>query len=78
MEIKNEPHFALIKFIFDKKDLENVKFILNKYPEIYSSSMIDENFNHEVVDSSSRFGYYIFDIKDKNVLQDVRDVLFNE
>jgi biotin carboxylase len=78
LEIKNEPHFALIKFIFDRKDLENVKLILNKYPGIYNSSMIDENFNHEVVDSSSRFGYYIFDIKDKNVLQDVRSVLFNE
>ena len=78
LEIKNEPHFALIKFIFDRKDLENVKLILNKYPGIYNSSIIDENFNHEVVDSSSRFGYYIFDIKDKNVLQDVRSVLFNE
>lgn len=78
LEIKNEPHFALIKFIFDRKDLENVKLILNKYPGIYNSSMLDENFNHEVVDSSSRFGYYIFDIKDKNVLQDVRSVLFNE
>ena len=78
MKIKNEPHYALIKFIFDKNDLEKVKLILDKYPEIYNSSMIDEKFNHKVVDSSSRFGYYIFDIKDKDILQDVRSVLFDD
>lgn len=78
MVVTNETCFALIKFIFNKNDLEKVKIILKKYPEIYNSSMIDENFNHEVVDSSSRFGYCIFSIQNKLVLEEVKGVLFSD
>lgn len=51
---------AFIRFIFTQSDLELLKEIKNKYPElIYRISDIDPINTHAVVDSSTRFGYYI-------------------
>lgn len=53
------PKYAAIKFIFseeDRKQFENVK--LNFPEKLYRYSNI-KDINHNVVDSSSRFGFYI-------------------
>lgn len=58
-----EPKIAVIKFIFDKQDLETLDKIKEKYPEtIYYISGISD-LNHKIVDSSSRYGYYILRCK---------------
>ncbi len=56
----NEPKIAVIKFIFSKEDLEKVKQIEKETPElVYYKSKI-EDMGHEIIDSSSRYGFYIF------------------
>ena len=55
-----EPKIAAIKFIFNKADLDLFNEVKEKQPEvIYRSSEIGDISSHEVVDSSSRFGFYI-------------------
>ena len=62
----NEPKIAAIKFIFSKEDLDNLIKIENECPDaVYYKSQI-EDMNHEVIDSSSRYGFYIFAFKDKD------------
>lgn len=56
---KHKGHVAVIKFIFSIDDLEYLKKVELKYPEnVYYKSKID-NMNHSIVDSSSRYGFYI-------------------
>lgn len=60
-ERNNELQTANIKFIFTKKDYEEMKeFIKNNENKVYRIS--DMNFNNfgQTVDSSSRVGYYIY------------------
>lgn len=60
LERVSKPKKAIIKFIFGKKELDELNKIKQENPEsIYFVSDIEELGTHEVVDSSSRFGYYI-------------------
>ena len=62
-----EPQLAAIKFIFNKNDLEMYERAKKEIPEcIYRASKIEEVDSHEVIDSSSRFGFYILSTKDFN------------
>ena len=55
-----EPKYAVIRFIFTKKDLEVLQKIQKEKSEIlYFVSEIEPVGEHEVVDSSTRFGYFI-------------------
>ena len=55
-----EPKISAIKFIFNKDDLDMFEKAKREIPEcIYRTSEIHEVGTHEVVDSSSRFGFYI-------------------
>ena len=57
------PKIAKIKFIFSQNELDELNRIKQTHPEqIYFVSEIDEVGTHKVVDSSSRFGYYILAI----------------
>ncbi|MBP3255075.1 MAG: ATP-grasp domain-containing protein [Clostridia bacterium] len=59
-KVITEPKVAGIKFIFNKEDLEMYKKLKEEKPElIYRESQISEVGTHNVVDSSSRFGFYI-------------------
>ena len=50
---------ATIKFIFSKKDLDKLEKIKELYKDqLYYISEI-QDLNHKIVDSSSRYGYYI-------------------
>ena len=58
-----EPKKAVIKFIFTKSDVEELEKIKRERPEyIYYISPIDEINSHEIIDSSTRYGYYILAI----------------
>lgn len=72
----SKPKIAVIKFIFSKSDLKKVKQIEKKYPElIYYKSEV-EDMNHEIVDSSSRYGFYIFAIDNmQEYIEKVKGVL---
>lgn len=55
------PRIAVIKFIFNEKDLEKIQEVESKNPKsVYFKSKIEKINSHEVKDSSTRFGYYIF------------------
>lgn len=64
----NEPSFekisdskiSAIKFIFNQKDLDDYKKAKKEIPEkIYRESEIQKIGSHQVIDSSTRFGFYI-------------------
>ena len=58
-----EPKKAVIKFIFTKADVEELEKVKREHPEyIYYISPIDEINSHEIIDSSTRYGYYILAI----------------
>lgn len=70
----SEPKVAIIKFIFNNKDIEKIENIEKENPNsIYFKSEIDDINSREVKDSSTRFGYYIFAFENKN---DIRWDLF--
>lgn len=57
------PKQAVIKFIFTKADVEELEKIKREHPEyIYYISPIDEINSHKIIDSSTRYGYYILAI----------------
>lgn len=65
----SEPMIAVIKFIFSNSDLEKLEKLVKNYPEIlYYKSEINDT-NHEVVDSSTRYGFYIFKFKNDEEYQ---------
>ena len=54
------PKIAVIKFILNEKDMEKYIKVKTKMPDkIYKTSEIEKIGTHKVVDSSSRFGFYI-------------------
>lgn len=64
----NEPKMAIIRFIMEEKNLDELERIKRENPEIlYHISEIDEIGAHKVLDSSTRYGYFILacDNKDK-------------
>ena len=57
------PKQAVIKFIFTKSDVDELEKIKKEHPEyIYYISPIDEINSHKIIDSSTRYGYYILAI----------------
>lgn len=69
-----EPKIAVIKFIFSKDEIEKLQKIKEKYPQtIYHISEIS-SLENEIVDSSSRYGYYILQCKDKEELEKIESL----
>ena len=72
-EQERTPAYAAIRFVFSQKDLDVFEELKEKKPEsIYYVSEIEDIGEHEVVDSSTRFGYYIFTAQTYN---DVKEIL---
>lgn len=66
----SEPKNAIIKFIFGNEDLKKLERIKKECPEnIYEISPIEDINSHEVVDSGSRFGYYILACENKDKIR---------
>ena len=60
-----DNNIAFIKFIFSKEDIENYKELKETKPELIYFENISEDIEHEIVDSSTRYGFYI--IKANNI-----------
>ena len=59
--INTLPRKVAIKFLFNEKDLEELENLkVNKKIQIYSISELNTSHMGNVVDSSSRLGYYIY------------------
>lgn len=59
-EKSHEQQVAVIRFIFSKEDYDNFQNIQKNYPEkIYRTSEFDLEMQEKIVDSSSRYGFYI-------------------
>ncbi|MCR5835736.1 MAG: ATP-grasp domain-containing protein [Lachnospiraceae bacterium] len=68
-----EPSNAAVKYIFSKGDYDNYLELKKSNPEIvkYSSEiLVDES---DIVDSSSRFGFYIIESKDRDLVKGVME-----
>ena len=58
-----EPKKAVINFIFTESDVEELEKVKKEHPEyIYYVSPIEKINSHKIVDSSTRYGYYILAI----------------
>ncbi len=71
IEIKSSNNICkniLVRFIFNKKDIENFNLISEKYENNIKEYFISEKLT-EVSDSSSRNGYYIMEFQDKKALE---------
>ena len=55
-----EPKKATIKFIFTEDDIKELDKIKQEHPDyIYYESPIEKINSHKIIDSSTRYGYYI-------------------
>lgn len=69
---KKAEEIAVIKFIFNSEDIRTLRKIEQTHPEfIQYVSEIGDVGAHEVVDSSTRFGFYILTVKIKEQLQEL-------
>lgn len=72
LDKENSFKYSMIKFIFNKKDLDLVNRILETYPKnLIEKNFINDNFKHDVIDSSSRYGYYIFASNEKTIVDEI-------
>lgn len=67
----NENNAAAVKFIFNEDDVIKYNEIKKAYPKMLVDSSFTEEFDHEVVDSSTRYGYYIMKTENVNDLLDL-------
>lgn len=69
---KKAEEIAFIKFIFDSEDICTLRKIEKTHPEVlkYVSEIGDVG-THEVVDSSTRFGFYILTVQKREQLQNL-------
>lgn len=66
----NEENIGIIKFIFSQADIDKLNKIKTLSPNyIYRISNLEPISSKQVVDSSSRFGYYIITCKNKNEVE---------
>lgn len=69
-----EPKIAVIKFIFERSDILKLEKIKEKFPDtIYYVSEIS-NCDKKIVDSSSRYGYYILQCQDIEELDEIESL----
>lgn len=67
MKRMSEPKTAVIKFIFSQADMDNLNMLKESCPEkIYLVSDMKTEEQHEIVDSASRYGFYILTCDSKD------------
>ena len=66
---KSKENFAGIRFIFTEKDLEVYRQLMSENPSILVEKDIREITSEKVVDSGSRFGYFMFAGADREVIE---------
>lgn len=68
---EKDSKIAVIKFIFNRKDLEFLKNISRREDIKCVRAEIKQIKDAEVVDSSSRYGYFIFECEDSHVAKQI-------
>lgn len=64
---EKEPENALIRFVFGQNDLDKLKKVECEAPQLLKFvSKLEQPGSHQIVDSSSRLGYYILSCKKKD------------
>ncbi len=72
LQREHKPQYAGIRFIFNQKDLEIYEDIKKNQPQILNYvSEIEKIGEHEVVDSSTRFGYFIIVADNKEQIKEI-------
>lgn len=73
MTFAKGPHYeaAAIRFVFGREDLDRLHFIRKEAPELVRFVSEIEPFTRQVVDSSTRYGYYIVAGNDRETLRRV-------
>ena len=59
LDPKGQPGVAAIRFVFSQTDLDALSDLKSSRPDMLEFESPMESFDHQVTDSSSRFGYYI-------------------
>ncbi len=72
-DFKQNKHFkyALVKFIFNNRDIEVMNAIIEKYPQILIEKSEIEDMTQKITDNSSRYGYYILAFNDESIKEDI-------
>lgn len=63
------PSAAAVRFVFGPEDVFVFRKIQEEHPEIIVRQDVTKQFDHKVVDSSSRFGYYLLQSDDAELLR---------
>lgn len=63
LERKSIPKIAVVKFIFSQKEMEILEKIKEEYPNCIQRISDISDLKHEIIDSSSRYGFYILSCK---------------
>ena len=72
----HEPRYAFIKFIFEEEDYKTLLRIQTEKPELICEiSKIEKIGSRKIIDSSSRFGFYILTADTKEELQKFISIL---
>lgn len=72
LQREHKPQYAGIRFIFNQRDLEIYEDIKKNQPQILNYvSEIEKIGEHEVVDSSTRFGYFIIVADNKEQIKEI-------
>ena len=67
--IKKKASISAIRFIFDESDIDAFKCLNKEHPEMIVDYDINEITDEKVVDSSSRFGYFLFTGNDMDIIE---------
>ena len=71
-EVKRNPGYAMVQFIFNNQDIDNLEWLKLHYPEaIYRIGNIQPPDSRAIEDSSSRYGYYIASTNNKVIFDDI-------
>lgn len=74
---KPVQHYSMIKFIFNQTDLDAINQATRECPDaLYYQSPVNQ-FDHDVTDSSSRFGFAIFRTSSQPISNKLKGILFN-
>ncbi|MDD3362861.1 MAG: ATP-grasp domain-containing protein [Hespellia sp.] len=67
-----EPAIAMIRFIMNQKDLDTYHWVQEHYQDcITFTSEIEMPGNHPVIDSSTRYGYYILSLNEEKEVEEI-------
>ena len=68
-QLCNKQSAAAVRFVFSKEDVDCLKQMQKDNPEIIVEQDVQEITDHAVVDSGSRFGYFLFAADDVTLLE---------